>query len=45
MSIDIKATAKIRPSSSDLWFLAYLPLAISDGIAAPRIPLRALQKL
>ncbi|MGI0071994.1 MAG: MFS transporter [Thermoplasmata archaeon] len=44
MSIDIKATAKIRPSSSDLWFLAYLPLAISDGIAAPLIPLLALQK-
>jgi MFS family permease len=42
--MDIKAKANIRPSSSDLWFLAYLPLAISDGIAAPLIPLLALQK-
>ncbi len=42
--MDIKAHAKIRPSTSDLWFLAYLPLAISDGIAAPLIPLLALQK-
>jgi MFS family permease len=42
--MDVKAHAKIRPSSSDLWFLAYLPLAISDGIAAPLIPLLALQK-
>jgi MFS family permease len=33
----------VRPSSSDLWFLAYLPLAISDGIATPLIPLLALQ--
>ena len=33
----------MRPSSSDLWFLAYLPLAISDGIATPLIPLLALQ--
>ncbi|MGA9840349.1 MAG: MFS transporter [Thermoplasmata archaeon] len=42
--MDVKAHAKIRPSTSDLWFLAYLPLAISDGIAAPLIPLLALQK-
>jgi MFS family permease len=42
--MDIKAHAKIRPSTNDLWFLAYLPLAISDGIAAPLIPLLALQK-
>jgi MFS family permease len=42
--MDIKARATIRPSSSDLWFLAYLPLAISDGIATPLIPLLALQK-
>ncbi len=42
--MDVKAHPKIRPSSSDLWFLAYLPLAISDGIAAPLIPLLALQK-
>jgi MFS family permease len=42
--MDIKAHPKIRPSSNDLWFLAYLPLAISDGIAAPLIPLLALQK-
>lgn len=43
MSIDIKARSVVRPSTSDLWFLAYLPLAISDGIAAPLIPLLALQ--
>lgn len=43
MSIDIKAHPALRPSSSDLWFLAYLPLAISDGIAMPLIPLLALQ--
>jgi len=30
--------------SSDLWFFAYLPLAIADGIAMPLIPLLALQK-
>jgi MFS family permease len=42
-SIDIKAHSVLRPSSSDLWFLAYLPLAISDGIATPLIPLLALQ--
>ncbi len=43
MSFDIKAATVLRPSSSDLWFLAYLPLAISDGIATPLIPLLALQ--
>lgn len=43
MSIDVKARSVVRPSSSDLWFLAYLPLAISDGIAMPLIPLLALQ--
>ncbi len=43
MSLDIKARPVLRPSSSDLWFLAYLPLAISDGIATPLIPLLALQ--
>ncbi|HTW77657.1 MAG TPA: MFS transporter [Thermoplasmata archaeon] len=42
--MDIKARSTIRPSTSDLWFLAYLPLAISDGIATPLIPLLALQK-
>ena len=41
--MDIKASAPIRPSTSDLWFLAYLPLAVSDGIATPLIPLLALQ--
>jgi MFS family permease len=43
-SIDIKVAAPIRPSTSDLWFFAYLPLAISDGIATPLIPLLALQE-
>ena len=43
MSIDIKTRTVVRPSSSDLWFLSYLPLAISDGIATPLIPLLALQ--
>jgi MFS family permease len=43
VSIDIKARSVVRPSTSDLWFLAYLPLAISDGIATPLIPLLALQ--
>lgn len=43
MSIDIKSRSVVRPSSSDLWFLSYLPLAISDGIATPLIPLLALQ--
>jgi MFS family permease len=42
--LDIKAPAPIRPSSSDLWFLAYLPLAVSDGIATPLIPLLALEE-
>jgi MFS family permease len=41
--VDIKARTPIRPSTSDLWFLSYLPLAISDGIATPLIPLLALQ--
>ncbi len=41
--MDIKARTVVRPSSNDLWFLAYLPLAISDGIATPLIPLLALQ--
>jgi MFS family permease len=41
--MDIKTRVPIRPSSSDLWFFAYLPLAISDGIATPLIPLLALQ--
>ncbi len=41
--MDIKARTVLRPSSSDLWFLAFLPLAISDGIATPLIPLLALQ--
>ncbi|MFZ1022881.1 MAG: MFS transporter [Thermoplasmata archaeon] len=41
--MDVKAQPPIRPSTSDLWFLAYLPLAISDGIATPLIPLLALQ--
>ncbi|HXY47726.1 MAG TPA: MFS transporter [Thermoplasmata archaeon] len=43
MAIDIKARTVLRPSTSDLWFLSYLPLAISDGIAMPLIPLLALQ--
>ncbi len=43
VSIDVKARTVLRPSTSDLWFLAYLPLAISDGIATPLIPLLALQ--
>ncbi|HYK93234.1 MAG TPA: MFS transporter [Thermoplasmata archaeon] len=41
--MDVKTHASIRPSSNDLWFFAYLPLAISDGIATPLIPLLALQ--
>ena len=44
MAIDFKARPVLRPSTSDLWFLAYLPLAISDGIATPLIPLIALQR-
>jgi MFS family permease len=43
VSIDIKSHPVLRPSSSDLWFLSYLPVAISDGIATPLIPLLALQ--
>lgn len=42
--MDIKTPVSIRPSTSDLWFFAYLPLAVSDGIATPLIPLLALQK-
>ncbi|MCI4324579.1 MAG: MFS transporter [Thermoplasmata archaeon] len=41
--MDIKARVSVRPSSNDLWFLAYLPLAITDGIATPLIPLLALE--
>ncbi|MCI4355841.1 MAG: MFS transporter [Thermoplasmata archaeon] len=41
--MDIKARASVRPSSNDLWFLAYLPLAVTDGIATPLIPLLALE--
>ncbi len=41
--MEIKAATTIRPSSSDLWFFAYLPIAIADGIATPLIPLLALQ--
>jgi MFS family permease len=43
VSLDIKTPTVLRPSTNDLWFLAYLPLAISDGIATPLIPLLALQ--
>jgi MFS family permease len=43
VSFDVKTRSVVRPSSSDLWFLAYLPLAVSDGIATPLIPLLALQ--
>ncbi|MCI4334933.1 MAG: MFS transporter [Thermoplasmata archaeon] len=42
--MDVKARAVIRPSSSDLWFLSYLPLAVSDGIATPLVPLLALAR-
>jgi MFS family permease len=41
--VDVNARTSIRPSTSDLWFFAYLPLAVSDGIATPLIPLLALQ--
>jgi MFS family permease len=41
--MDVKTRTVLRPSTSDLWFLAYLPLAVSDGIATPLIPLLALQ--
>jgi MFS family permease len=40
--VEIKTPSPVRPSSSDLWFLAYLPLAVSDGVATPLIPLLAL---
>lgn len=40
--MEFKVQAPVRPSSNDLWFLAYLPLAVSDGIATPLIPLLAL---
>lgn len=40
--MDVKTRVSIRPSSNDLWFFAYLPLSISDGIATPLIPLLAL---
>jgi MFS family permease len=40
--VEIRVRSEIRPSSSDLWFFAYLPLAVSDGIALPLIPLLAL---
>ncbi len=40
--MDIKTHVPVRPSSNDLWFFAYLPLSISDGIATPLIPLLAL---
>jgi MFS family permease len=42
--VDVKARLAIRPSSSDLWFLSYLPLAVSDGIATPLVPLLALAR-
>ncbi|HEY6238302.1 MAG TPA: MFS transporter, partial [Thermoplasmata archaeon] len=42
--MDIKVRSSIRPSTSDLWFLSYLPIAIADGIATPLIPLLALQE-
>jgi MFS family permease len=32
----------VRPSRSDLWFMAYLPLSLSDGLSSPLIPLVAL---
>ena len=41
--MDLTTRTPIRPSTSDLWFFAYLPLAIADGIATPLIPLLALQ--
>jgi MFS family permease len=42
--MDVKARASLRPSSNDLWFFAYLPLSLSDGIATPLVPLLALVK-
>ncbi|MCI4318762.1 MAG: MFS transporter [Thermoplasmata archaeon] len=41
--MDIQTRPTLRPSTSDLWFLSYLPLAVSDGVATPLIPLLALQ--
>ena len=35
-------TPPLRRSSSDLWFLSYLPLALSDGLSTPLIPLLAI---
>ncbi|MDE1819824.1 MAG: MFS transporter [Euryarchaeota archaeon] len=35
-------TPPLRRSSSDLWFLSYLPIALSDGLATPLIPLLAI---
>jgi MFS family permease len=43
-SLDVKSPVAIRASSNDLWFFSYLPLAVSDGIATPLIPLLALVK-
>lgn len=40
--MEVHARHEIRPSSSDLWFFSYLPLAVSDGIATPLVPLFAL---
>jgi MFS family permease len=40
--MELASRPSIRPSKNDLWFLAYLPLAISDGIATPLVPLLAL---
>ena len=34
----------LRRSSSDLWFLSYLPLALSDGLSTPLIPLIAIAR-
>ena len=42
--MDIKVRSPIRPSTSDLWFLSYLPIAIAEGIATPLIPLLALEE-
>ncbi|MCI4335965.1 MAG: MFS transporter [Thermoplasmata archaeon] len=41
--MEVRSHVTVRASTNDLWFLAYLPLAISDGIATPLIPLLALQ--
>src|SRR5258708_2791358 len=41
--MDVHAPGPMRPSTSDRWFFAYLPLAIGDGIAMPLVPLLALQ--